>query len=75
MFKDLKNLTRFPYIDSLEVHQALYNKWVPKNMHFYYMTMTAKSYLHHQILTRVMGWSKLLQKREKNGTLSISQKL
>ena len=42
---DLKYLTKFSHTTILEIYHALYNKWVPKNQHFCYLGMIARSQL------------------------------
>ena len=42
---DLKHLVCFSHTGELEIYHALYNKWVPKSLHFSFLGMVCRSQL------------------------------
>ena len=45
VLKDLSYLTEFSHIGTLVVYHSLYNRWLPKSMHFSYHGMIARTQL------------------------------
>ena len=45
VLNDLKYLIKFSHTTILVIYHALYSKWVPKNQHFCYLGMIARSQL------------------------------
>lgn len=45
LLADMKHMTQFSHTGTLEVYHALYNKWLPKSLHFSYQGMLTRSQL------------------------------
>ena len=45
LLNDLKHLVCFSHTGELEIYHALYNKWVPKSLHFSFLGMVCRSQL------------------------------
>ena len=45
ILKDLSSLTKFSHTGTLEVYHSLYNRWLPKSIHFSFHGMIARTQL------------------------------
>ena len=45
ILKDLSYLTKFSHTDTLKVYHSLYNRWLPKSIHFSFHGMIARTQL------------------------------
>ena len=74
ILKDLSYLTKFSHTGILEIYHSLYNRWLPKSIHFSFHDMIARTQLAILDCNSGSNLNQATTKEGKNDTIPVSVK-